>query len=186
MFCSFGTLHKACQCVSLIGEGGHARQVSCCPFGIPIESWTNPVSTSGLHIRSTLNIYFLPSLNRKVKQGAGTDGYLQCSHPCCFKKSVDTRWKCQVKGVYSHFEHSDGTFPDISLPRINIDSCLLSCEALWVTGSLRAFTVLPLPVSVFPTNAAGGLLVSVTQDECSGIFFISLFVCFLCRHDVTF
>lgn len=42
-------------------------------------------------------------------------------------------------------------------PQINIDSCLLFCEGLRVTGGQRAFTALSLPINVFPTNqeAAG-------------------------------
>lgn len=46
-------------------------------------------------------------------------------------------------------------------PQINIDSCLLSWEGLWVTGGQSAFTALSLPINVFPTNAAGGLMVPV-------------------------
>lgn len=62
------------------------------------------------------------------------------------------------------FEFSNGIFSDIAPPgSILIHAfCRVKIE---VTAGQSGFTVFTLPVSVFPTNAAVGLLVSVMQHE---------------------
>lgn len=51
-----------------------------------------------------------------------------------------------------------------------------------MTGGQSAFTALPLPVSVFPTNAAGGLLVSRMQDERNGLMMSAVIQPVPCRE----
>lgn len=164
MFCSVGTLHKACQCVSLIVGQGKSRvarfESSLIVDLTAFHLWSTYLS----HIKNPFPVG--PWIAWQVKQGAGTAGYLRCSHSCWFMKFIHWRWKCQAKKNMSLFGFLSGqmaAFSYVSLPQINIDSCRLSCEWLWVTGGQSAFTALSLPVSVFPTNAAGSLLVSVMQ-----------------------
>lgn len=56
-------------------------------------------------------------------------------------------------------------FSDISLPRSILIHAFCLVKDSGLIGGQSAFTAFTLPFSVSPTNAAGGHLVSVMQDE---------------------
>lgn len=62
------------------------------------------------------------------------------------------------------FERSNGSFSDIAPPGSILIHAFCRVKG-YVTAGQSGFTVFTLPVSVVPTNAAVGLLVSVMQHE---------------------
>lgn len=102
-----------------------------------------------------------------VKQCTRTAGYLRCSRSGCCKKLIRHESVKQREYIMSHFVILDFRwhFSNISFPRSILIHAFCLVKDSGLTGGQSAFTAFTLPLSVSPTNAAGGHLVSVMQDE---------------------